>query len=58
MLRGKFNITLDAMGKELGQKMEDKTVEVTATETTKDNEKWPTVEKYTEVEKPAEKPKE
>ncbi len=57
-IRGKFNITLDAMGKELGEKMEGKTVEVTATETTKDGEKWLTVEKYAEVEKPAEKPKE
>lgn len=58
LLKGKYNITLDAKGKELGEKMEGKMVEVTGIETTKDTEKWLTVEKYAEVQKPAEKPKE
>jgi hypothetical protein len=47
--RGTFNIVLDAKGKELAEKMADKFVEVTGKETTKDNEKWLTVEKYTEA---------
>jgi len=58
MIKGRFNITLDAMGKELGEKMEGKMVEVTGIETAKDDVKWLTVEKYAEVQKPAEKPKE
>ena len=58
MMKGMIMITLDAMGKELGEKMDGKTVEATGVETAKDNEKWLTVEKYTEVQKPAEKPKE
>jgi hypothetical protein len=48
---GTHNIVLDANGKELGKQMEGKRVEVTGVETTKDNEKWLTVEKYTEVQK-------
>jgi hypothetical protein len=58
MLKGMYSITLDAMGKELGEKMDGKTVEATGVETAKDTEKWLTVEKYSEVQKPAEKPKE
>lgn len=50
--RGTFNIVLDEKGKELGEKMVDKFVEITGTETTKDNEKWLTVEKYTEMQRP------
>jgi hypothetical protein len=57
-LQGRINITLDAMGKELGEKMKGKMVEVTGTETATDGEKWLTVEKYAEVQKPAEKPTE
>jgi len=56
--KGMYSITLNAMGKELGEKMGGKRVEVTGMEMTKDDEKWLTVEKYTEVIKPAEKPKE
>jgi hypothetical protein len=52
MLKGKFNITLDEKGKKLGEKMEGKMVEVTGIETTKDGEKWLTVEKYVEAPKP------
>jgi hypothetical protein len=50
--RGTFNIVLDEKGKELGEKMADKFVEITGKETTKDNEKWLTVEKYSEMQKP------
>jgi hypothetical protein len=50
--RGTFNIVLDEKGKELGEKMADKFVEITGKETTKDNEKWLTVEKYSEKGKP------
>jgi len=50
--RGIFNIILDEKGKELGEKMADKFVEITGKETTKDNEKWLTVEKYSEMKKP------
>jgi hypothetical protein len=49
---GTFNIVLDEKGKELGEKMADKFVEVTGTETTKGNEKWLTVEKYSEIQRP------
>ena len=55
--RGTFNIVLDEKGKELGEKMVDKFVEITGTETTKNNEKWLTVEKYAEVKKAKEKGK-
>lgn len=50
--RGTFNIVLDAKGKELGEKMADKLVEITGKETTKNNEKWLTVEKYIEMQRP------
>ena len=50
--RGTFNIVLDEKGKELGEKMADKFVEITGKETTKDNEKWLTVEKYSEMQRP------
>jgi hypothetical protein len=50
--RGTFNIVLDEKGKELGEKMADKFVEITGKETTKDNEKWLTVEKYSEIQPP------
>jgi hypothetical protein len=58
MIKGMINITLDAIGQELGEKMDGKMVEATGIETAKDGEKWLTVEKYAEVQKPAEKPKE
>lgn len=50
--RGTFNIVLDEKGKELAEKMADKFVEITGTEITKDNEKWLTVEKYSEMQNP------
>lgn len=50
--RGNFNIVLDEKGKELGQKMDGKFVEVIAKETIKNDEKWLTVESYKEVERP------
>ncbi|MGA2914749.1 MAG: hypothetical protein ABSE89_01850 [Sedimentisphaerales bacterium] len=50
--RGTFNIVLDEKGKELAEKMADKFVEITGKETTKDNEKWLTVENYSEMERP------
>ncbi len=50
--RGTFNIVLDEKGKELGEKMVDKFVEITGTETIKDNEKWLTVENYSEMQRP------
>jgi hypothetical protein len=50
--RGTFNIVLDEKGKELGEKMADKFVEITGKETTKGDEKWLTVEKYSEIERP------
>jgi uncharacterized membrane protein len=46
------NIVLDAKGKELAEKMAGKPVEVTGVETTKNNEKWLTVEKYVEIQRP------
>ncbi len=49
---GTYNIVFDAKGKELAEKMADKFVAVTGTVTTKDNEKWLTVEKYTEMQRP------
>jgi hypothetical protein len=55
--KGMFYITLDAKGKELGEKMNGKTVEVTAMETVKDKEKWLTVEKYIEVQNIEKKPR-
>jgi len=50
--RGTWNIVFDEKGKELAEKMADKFVAVTGTVTTKDNEKWLTVEKYTEFQRP------
>jgi hypothetical protein len=50
--RGTFNIVLDEKGKELGEKMEGKFVEITGKETTKGDEKWLTVEKYSEIQVP------
>lgn len=47
-----INIVLDAKGKELTEKMAGKPVEVMGMETTKNNEKWLTVEKYTKVKRP------
>ena len=49
---GTHNIVLDAKGKELAAKMEGKRVEVTGVESTKNNEKWLTVEKYAEMQRP------
>jgi hypothetical protein len=49
---GTFNIVLDEKGKELGEKMADKFVVITGKETTKGNEKWLTVEKYSEMQRP------
>jgi len=46
------NIVLDAKGKELAEKMAGKPVEVTGVETTKGSEKWLTVEKYAEMQRP------
>ena len=52
-----YQITLDAKGKELGQKMAGKTVKVTGTTQAKGDVTWLTVENYAEVvKKPAEKP--
>jgi len=49
---GTRNIVLDEKGKELGEKMADKLVSITGKETTKDGEKWLTVETYTEMRRP------
>lgn len=50
--RGTYNIVLDEKGKELGEKMADKFVSITGKETSKDGEKWLTVETYTEMQRP------
>jgi hypothetical protein len=47
-----INIVLDAKGKELAEKMAGKPVEVTGVESTKGGEKWLTVEKFGEVQRP------
>jgi hypothetical protein len=49
---GTTNIVLDAKGKELAEKMAGKPVEVTGVESTKGSEKWLTVEKYAEMQRP------
>jgi len=54
--RGTFNIVLDEKGKKLAEKMADKFVEIIGTETTKDNEKWLTVETYSEIQRPRHRP--
>ena len=54
--RGTFSVVLDAKGKELAEKMADKLVEITGKETTKDNEKWLTVETYSEMQRPMHRP--
>jgi uncharacterized protein YpmS len=49
----KYSVTLDAKGKELGEKMASKTVEAQGTTKTKNGQKWLTVENYNEVQKAA-----
>jgi hypothetical protein len=46
------NIVLDAKGNELAKLLAGKTVEVTGKETTKGDEKWLTVEKFAEKQRP------
>ncbi|HPS56246.1 MAG TPA: hypothetical protein PLP05_11675 [Sedimentisphaerales bacterium] len=48
----KYNVVLDAKGKELGEKMVGKLVAVKAVESVKNEAKWLTVESYTELQKP------
>jgi len=50
--RGTWNVVLDAKGKELGETMANKLVTVIGKETTKDDQKWLTVGKYTEMKRP------
>jgi hypothetical protein len=47
-----YNIVLDAKGKELAEKAAGKPVVVIGVESTKGTEKWLTVEKFTEMQRP------
>ncbi|PKL42283.1 MAG: hypothetical protein CVV39_08930 [Planctomycetes bacterium HGW-Planctomycetes-1] len=49
---GTCNIVLDEKGKELAEKMADKFVAVTGKTEIKDDQKWLTVEKYSEMQGP------
>jgi hypothetical protein len=51
----KYFVTLDEKGKEMGMKMDGKTVEARGIITVKDEQKWLTVEKYVQYQKPAAK---